>query len=236
MNSNSNNSNTVALPAAETMRATLRQKITEGRLAPGSRLFDKVLAEEFGVSRNTARDALRLLTTDGLVVSIPNSGSSVRILTPADIRDIYSARRLIETGAIAQSSTASDELLQKIEVAATQSEQYVETGDWNKVGTSSLSFHRSIVQLTRSQLVDEFFTTLAAQLRLAFALMPDESVFQVSWVGRDRNIANLILSGRREEATSQLIDYLNESEAQIIDGVRNTMHSRSVMDGAEKAS
>ncbi|RAX46568.1 GntR family transcriptional regulator [Arthrobacter sp. AQ5-05] len=224
------------LPAAETVQASLRQKITEGFLLPGSRLLDQPLAEEYGVSRNTVRDALRLLTTDGLVVSVRNAGSSVRILSVADIHDIYTARRLIETGAVAQSSTASDELLSELDRAASLSERYVGAGDWNKVGTSSLAFHQCIVKLVRSERVDGFFNNLAAQLRLAFAVMPDESAFQVSWVGRDRDIADLILSGRRDEATTQLIDYLNESEAQIIDGVRAATRARLKPENPERTS
>lgn len=220
---------TATVPAAEAVQASLRQKITEGHLLPGSRLVDHLLADEYSVSRNTVRDALRLLSTDGLVESVRNAGSSVRILTAADIHDIYTGRRLLETGAVGQSSTATDALLQEVDLAASSSEQHVHTGDWNKVGTSSLAFHQSVVRLAGSARVNAFFNTLAAQLRLAFALMPDESAFQVSWVGRDRAIADLILSGRRNEATAQLIEYLNESEAQIIDGVRAVRPTRATL-------
>lgn len=209
-----------AASAAEVVQAALRKKIVEGRLLPGTRLVDHLLATEYDVSRNTVRDALRLLTTDGLVVSVRNSGSSVRVLTAADIHDIYSARRLIETGAILQSSSAPDALLDHVRRAAMLSEQHVASGDWNKVGTASLNFHRSIVELARSERVGDFFGNLVAQLRLAFAVMPDESVFQVSWVSRDRDIAELVLAGRREEAAAMLVEYLNDSERQIIDGVR----------------
>ncbi len=209
-----------AASAAEVVQAALRKKIVEGQLLPGTRLVDHLLATEYDVSRNTARDALRLLTTDGLVVSVRNAGSSVRMLNAADIHDIYSARRLIETGAILQSSSAPDALLDHVRRAASLSEQHVAAGDWNKVGTASLNFHRSIVGLARSERVGDFFGNLVAQLRLAFAVMPDESAFQVSWVSRDRDIAELVLAGRREEAAAMLVEYLNDSECQIIDGVR----------------
>lgn len=206
--------------AAEVVQAGLRREIIEGRLLPGSRLVDHALASEFEVSRNTVRDALRLLTMDGLVVSVRNAGSSVRVLTAADIHDIYSARRLIETGAILQSSTASDALLQDMREAALMSERYVQAGDWNKVGTASLHFHQRIVGLARSERVAGFFDNLVAQLRLAFAVMPDESAFQVSWVSRDRDIATQILAGKRDDAAAMLVEYLNDSESQIIDGIR----------------
>lgn len=224
------------VPAAEAVRSSMRRAITAGRLRPGSRLVDQVLATEYAVSRNTVRDALKQLTMDGLVVSVRNAGSSVRALSAGDIHDIYTARRLLETGAIAQSSNAPDLLLQQVELAAASSEKHMQSGDWNNVGTSSLAFHQSVVRLAGSERLDAFFENLAAQLRLAFAVMPDESAFQVSWVGRDRDIADLILSGRRDEATAQLKDYLNESEAQLTDGVRAAARTHAKLTNIERTS
>lgn len=215
--------------AAEMVQAALRKKIIEGQLLPGSRLVDHALATKYDVSRNTVRDALRLLTTDGLVVSVRNAGSSVRVLNAADIHDIYSSRRLIESGAILQSSAAPDELLQDVRRAALLSQQHVDAGDWNKVGTASLQFHQSIVGLVRSERIGVFFGNLVAQLRLAFAVMPDESAFQVTWVSRDRDIAERILAGRRDEAAAMLVDYLNDSEMQIIDGIRAAEYSNTAV-------
>src|SRR6266487_2072280 len=63
----------------------LRQDVLEGRLPPGARLRDQKLADRFGVSRNTLRDALRLLSVEGLVVSRLHAGSEVRRLTPEDV-------------------------------------------------------------------------------------------------------------------------------------------------------
>lgn len=221
------------LPAAEVVQASLRQQITEGLLLPGFRLIDHVLADEYGVSRNTVRDALRLLTADGLVVSVRNAGSSVRTLAAADVHDIYTARRLVETAAVQQSAAASDALLAHVDRAASDSERHVKAGDWKKVGTSSLAFHQAVVSLGGSVRMNDFFNNLAAQLRLAFAVMPDESAFQVAWINKDRRIADLIMAGRRDEAASRLIEYLNESETNVIDGIRAAERGRTIPESAE---
>ena len=102
------------LPAAEAVVMSLRQHITEGVLKPGTRLVDAVMAEEYGVSRNTVRDALRLLQYEGLLSSVRNAGYSVRTLSAADVRDIYAARRVIEVGAVQRSASAADEQLERI--------------------------------------------------------------------------------------------------------------------------
>jgi GntR family transcriptional regulator len=56
----------------------LRERISSGALAPGSRLPSIVnLAEEYGTSTGTIQKALAMLRTDGLIVSVPNYGTFV---------------------------------------------------------------------------------------------------------------------------------------------------------------
>jgi DNA-binding GntR family transcriptional regulator len=75
----------------------IRQAIVEGRYAAGQRLIEKRLGEEFEVSRTPVREALRMLESEGLVLSLPNKGSVVRPLTAHDIYDIYELRVRLES-------------------------------------------------------------------------------------------------------------------------------------------
>ncbi|WP_061792902.1 GntR family transcriptional regulator [Cytobacillus firmus] len=56
---------------------TLKKNIIQLVFEPGSRLHDKELAEDFGISRTPVREALKRLEDEGLVVSTP--GSSTRV-------------------------------------------------------------------------------------------------------------------------------------------------------------
>lgn len=209
-----------SVSAAEVVQSDLRRQITEGHLVSGDRLIDAALAEQYQVSRNTVRDALRLLTADGLVVSIRNAGSSVRSLDTDDVREIYAARRLIEAAAVAQSARASDEQLEHLDAVANATQRFIAERNWKEAGTSSLIFHQALVQLANSSRVNAFFENLVAQLRLAFAAMQDERRFQSQWSTRDRQIADRVLSGRREEAKALLMNYLDDSEAMVLDAIR----------------
>jgi GntR family transcriptional regulator len=61
----------------------LRTKIESGELAPGAKLpSERELAQEYGTARNTAREAVRLLTEAGLVVAEHGRGSFVRPVAP----------------------------------------------------------------------------------------------------------------------------------------------------------
>jgi DNA-binding GntR family transcriptional regulator len=57
----------------------LRDDITSGRLGPGRRIpAESYLSDEFGVSRNTIRQALTVLRTEGLIETARPTGSRVR--------------------------------------------------------------------------------------------------------------------------------------------------------------
>ena len=55
------------LKRADQLRQVLEEDIATGRLPPGSRLEEVVLAERFGVSRTPIREALQKLSASGLV-------------------------------------------------------------------------------------------------------------------------------------------------------------------------
>lgn len=217
--------------AADRVVASLRQDIVEARLRPGARLPDQRLAERFGVSRNTIRDALRLLVAEGLVVSRLHAGSAVRRLRPEDVRDIYAVRRVLEVAGVRVSALADEERLAAVERAVERAEHAVDSQRWSEVGTASLDFHRAVVDLHSSTRLSAFFGTIIAQLRLAFAEMDDERAFQVLWIPRDRMMCELLLSGRREEACAELERYLDDSEQIVIDVVRGAGRRRAPQGG-----
>lgn len=61
----------------------VRDMIAQGALAPGSRVPEKQLCEQFGVSRTPLREALKVLAQEGLVTLLPNRGAVVTPLTVA---------------------------------------------------------------------------------------------------------------------------------------------------------
>jgi DNA-binding GntR family transcriptional regulator len=85
-------------PAYRKIAGALRKKIASGRFPPGSLLpTEHELCAQYGVSRHTARDALRILTDEGLIERRRGAGSIV-----ADMA----------TGGFTQSLTGMDDLLQ----------------------------------------------------------------------------------------------------------------------------
>lgn len=74
----------------------LRDRILSGNLAPGSPLRQELLAEELGVSRIPIREALRLLSAEGFVDTIPHRGAFVSMLSRAEVEEFFDIRRRLE--------------------------------------------------------------------------------------------------------------------------------------------
>ncbi|WP_306209199.1 GntR family transcriptional regulator [Actinoplanes sp. RD1] len=79
-----------------TAEQRLREALLAGRLAPGHRLVETELAEQFGVNRSSVHFALRALETDGLVERIPHRGARVRFVSISEAVGILECRQLLD--------------------------------------------------------------------------------------------------------------------------------------------
>ncbi|MAS37692.1 MAG: hypothetical protein CL610_27095 [Anaerolineaceae bacterium] len=81
---------------AESVASALRHAILDGAYLCGERLVELSIAQEMNVSQNTARDALRLLEQDGLVVKRARLGTYVRDYSPDEVIEIYALWAAVE--------------------------------------------------------------------------------------------------------------------------------------------
>lgn len=88
----------------EQVLAELRKAITSGELPPGSQLVQEDLAHRLQVSRVPVREALRSLTTEGLVEYFPNRGFFVAELSATDLAEVYRLRDIIESEVLVQAA------------------------------------------------------------------------------------------------------------------------------------
>lgn len=76
--------------------AQLRERIFAGELAPGSFLDEVQLAEQLKISRTPLREALKVLTVEGLVRHEPRRGCFVNEVTEQDLDEIFPVIALLE--------------------------------------------------------------------------------------------------------------------------------------------
>jgi len=208
--------NLETMPAFERIAYVLRDEIISGGMVCGQQLVEQDLAQTLNVSRNTIREALRCLHGEGLVCYQRNYGVTVRSLGIADVVDIYLARNAIEVSALEGGRRVPPHIVDMLAGIVNEAEAAVYAKDEQKVATYSLRFHQGIVAIHGSARLQYFFATIAAQLRLLFASVPDEARFQVPWVARDREILNALRAGCYDDAKHILRHYINESEQSLI--------------------
>jgi DNA-binding GntR family transcriptional regulator len=191
----------------------LRTRITEGRLLPGTRLSEEDIGAALGVSRNTLREAFRLLAHERLLVHEFNRGVFIRRLSVDDVHDLYLFRRLVEGGVLRACSP--DASLDDVRRAVEEGEEAAADGRWGDVGTANMRFHQAVAALSDSPRVEEAMRHALAELRLVFHVMAAPQTFHEPYLAENRRILELLASGDNAGAARALEDYLTAAEAQL---------------------
>lgn len=202
--------------AAHAVSLTLRARIAEGHFTPGSKISESTLATDLGVSRNTLREAFRLLTHDGLLVHEFNRGVFVADVTSEDVRDVYRFRRIIEPGAVRQLRRADRFRLGDLAAAVRAGRSAVQAGAWTEAGTANGRFHTSLVALAGSPRLDAAMHRLMAELRLVFASLADPRALHEPFVERNGALLAVMEQGEFAQAADDLDGYLEDSEGYIL--------------------
>lgn len=151
----------------EVVRAFCDALLT-GRIKPGQRLVERDMAEEMGLSRGPIRDGLAALERHGLVVRHRNKASYVASLDEADVRDVYTVRRMFETFALRlaiEGNLLDADSLAPLSALVVQMDQAGQAGDRVAVMERDLDFHRALCELAGSvRLLDLYDQTRLLRL------------------------------------------------------------------------
>jgi DNA-binding GntR family transcriptional regulator len=198
----------------------LRDQITDGRLVPGARLPEEDLCRAVKVSRNTMREAFRLLVQERLLVHEFNRGVFVRRVTADGLADLYRVRRILECEGVRCAPDAPPDALARLEAAVLDGERAAAAERWPDVGTADIRFHQALAALVGSPRVDEMTRHLLAEMRLVFHEMGSPREFHEPYLARNRRLCDLIARGEFAAAERELRSYLDDAEAQLTKAYR----------------
>jgi DNA-binding GntR family transcriptional regulator len=189
--------------------------ILRGELAPGTPLREVPLAESIGISRNTVREAVRVLARQGLVTHTMHRGAVVTRLTEDDVGDLYRVRRALETQAIDASAGAPPDALAGLDDAVEDLERAAALRDWDRMVDADWSFHERLVGFLGSRRLNAFFETIQAELRLCLSILDREDDDPDDLVAEHRELRDLLRSGERERCRELLCARLDDSELRL---------------------
>ncbi|WP_022929876.1 GntR family transcriptional regulator [Patulibacter americanus] len=199
---------------AERAAEYLRDRIIDGALPPGTRMAEDAISKGLGISRNTLREAFRLLSHQRLLEHELNRGVFVRSLPREEVGDLYTLRRLLETAAI--DGLGPDPDLTDVEAPLLAAERAAEAGDWAAVGSGDLAFHLALVALSGSTRAVEVMRGVLAELRLVFSVITEPRRLHEAYLPRNRVILEFIRSGAIPEAQAELSAYLEDAQRQLL--------------------
>ena len=155
----------------------LRQMIFEGSLEPGEKVREKLLTEQFGVSRTPLREALKVLAAEGLLELIPNRGAVITRLSEGELDEVFSVLAVLEglAGELA-ARTASDGEVARISKMTRELRQSYQDADRPTYFRINQAIHKAILEaasndtLTRSH---ELLAYRAQRARYQANLTPE---------------------------------------------------------------
>lgn len=125
-----------------TLETDLEDDIIFGRFAPGARIIEDRVMEEYSAKRHAVRGAFAALEARGLLVRKPNRGVEVVEFTPDQVDDLYDVRIILETAAAAQTPLpCADSVLTRLEHIATKHKEAAQEKDYRTVFRLNHDFH-----------------------------------------------------------------------------------------------
>jgi DNA-binding GntR family transcriptional regulator len=156
---------------AEQTAGVLRSAILDGRLLPGTPLRELPLAQELGVSRNSIREAVRILEGEHLVRYQMNRGAVVAELSDEEIDDLFAAREVIELAGLQRlQELTPKQRAAYLEPFVRQIDAANAKGDIAAAAAADEAFHTAIVARTENAHLLRWYDGLRKELRLALAL------------------------------------------------------------------
>lgn len=207
----------------DTVVERLTRKILAGQLRPGQQLQELTMASALGVSRNTLREAFRILAYEGLLEYYPHRGVFVKTMRVADVGDLYRFRLLVQ-GAVLESMAlgevdqdALDEALFSMRHSVDAANQALSANDWQTVGNANYAFHQALVDAAGSPRLSASTRAILAQTRLAFLSARSLENLHKPYVEENAHLLHLIEDRNYEQATVLLREYLASAKQRLID-------------------
>jgi DNA-binding GntR family transcriptional regulator len=154
-------------PSEDRLYAAVYAAIQDHRLVPGTKLKETSLAELFGVSRAVVRKALERLAHMHLVELRPNRVALVATPSAEESRQIFHARRTIETAiaALAAERAAPRDIALLRQGIAAERDAY-EAGDVRGGLEHAIAFHRRLASIAGNAVLARFLEELISRMPL----------------------------------------------------------------------
>ena len=146
----------------------LRDQIYQHELVPGDPIDEMALCERYGISRTPLREALKVLSSEGLIELIPRRGSFVRSMDIEELNELFPVMAVLEglcAREAVENCTPKD--LKQLEQMHEKLEDYVKQGNIDAYYEQNFVFHQAVQDLSGNKWLQRVIGDLRKVLRLA---------------------------------------------------------------------
>jgi len=143
----------------------LREAINAGHLIPGTRLVERDIAQQLGISRMPVREAIQQLVDEGLAVKEPRRGAYVHPYAAQELEEIYSVRLVLERLVIQRAMARWTPAAQaRLEMIADAMIDPAKAGDIHGLFELDNRFHEELWRLAQHTILLEVVSSLRARI------------------------------------------------------------------------
>lgn len=200
---------------ASRVATALREELLAGLHAPGTPMRDVELAARAGVSRPTMREALAELARDGLLVHALHRGMEVARLEPADVRDIYAARLVIEqAGLVRLRATGTTAFAPLLDAAADMADAE-DRADRRRTVEADARFHNLLARAAGSLRLARAHAAAMLELRLVLSVTDRAHAAVDRQAPAHRALAITLRDGNAAAAREALAAHLDQARERV---------------------
>jgi len=191
----------------------LKDLIIAGRLAPGQRLDENMLAKHFNISRPPLREAFRFLTHEHLVENIPRKGTFTSVVTLEDFIELYQARRVVELAAVDLIKENRIKDFKSIEISLNEelTAKNVYDGTWqSKLDwvTKIQGFHMELVKCAKNARLSYFYNAINSNV-VRYTYIYHKTAEIKEQIQEHTEIFELIKSNQYAQAKNLISEHIN---------------------------
>ena len=145
----------------------LRDMVMTGKLKEGDKVNESELCETMGISKTPLREALRVLSVEGLIELVPNRGAFVTKPTFEEIREMFDVMSLLEGFcARAASEKMSQKEFERLEKLHNKLEELFKRRDQEEYIRINNQYHSYLQELAGNRILNQIVNGLRKKILL----------------------------------------------------------------------
>ena len=195
----------------QTVHGELRSSIIRQEHTPGSLVTEALVSARYGVSRPTAKAAIELLVSEGLLRREAHRAARIPLLSSEDIADLYDNRAIIEGQAVR--ALAASGAVPTAAITA-QRALVASAGDF---ADHDIAFHRALVAGQPSSRLARMHDLLMGEIELCIGQVQAGHLLGATAVARQhQDILDAITAGDVELADARTRDHIQTSRDSLL--------------------